>query len=131
MYVLPTHDDQSLLVKGSHTDNLLATQNFFEEHFFSSMKFFSFALLAGPAVSWAFVPTTLHHTRSFSSLNAEVDRRSFSGVAASAAAASVLGPVLPASAALSTQWTQVQIPFTDTLYDIDFDTKDHVSLMAG
>ncbi|GMI04707.1 hypothetical protein TrRE_jg4408 [Triparma retinervis] len=89
------------------------------------MKFFSFALLAGPAVSWAFVPTTLHHTRSFSSLNAEVDRRSFSGVAASAAAASVLGPVLPASAALSTQWTQVQIPFTDTLYDIDFDTKDH------
>jgi hypothetical protein len=87
------------------------------------MKLFSIAIFASSAV--AFVPTALN--RATSSLHAEVDRRSFNGVAASAAAASVLGPVLPASAALSTQWSQVQIPFTDTLYDIDFDTKDHVS----
>jgi len=66
------------------------------------------------------------------------DRRAFltksGATAAAAAVATVAGGLTmvprPASAA-SQMWTPVDIPFDDTLYDIDFDTADHGYLVGS
>jgi len=72
-------------------------------------------------------------TRSSTALRAalggdpELSRRDVvkgSGAAAAMMSAALL-PIDPANAATSTAWTAVSIPFEDTLYDLDFDTKDH------
>ena len=69
----------------------------------------------------------------------EEDRRSFvarSGVAAGAGALSVLGgggvaAPPPAAAAATRQWRQVNVPFEDTVYDVDFDSPDHGYLVGA
>jgi hypothetical protein len=76
----------------------------------------------------AFLPPA-YLSKSSALFTNEIDRRDAVKIGTSAAAGAALTVLAPdqAEAALSTQWTQVQIPFTDTLYDLDFDTKDHVS----
>ena len=53
----------------------------------------------------------------------EIQKKAGSAVAAASVATStgVIGGVQPANAATQ-MWTPVSLPFTDTLYDIDFDT---------
>merc|ERR1712079_510734 len=59
------------------------------------------------------------------------DRRSFVGKSVTTAAALGLGASLPltdpapASAASLKMWKPVQVPFDDTVYDIDFDSPTH------
>jgi len=74
----------------------------------------------------AFLPPA-YLSKSSALFTNEIDRRDAVKIGTSAAAGAALTVLAPdqAEAALSTQWTQVQIPFTDTLYDLDFDTKDH------
>jgi photosystem II stability/assembly factor-like uncharacterized protein len=66
------------------------------------------------------------------------DRRSFvtktTSAAALASAAVVTGglpSVQPAEAVSSKMWTQVDLPFGDTLYDIDFDSEKHGYLVGA
>jgi photosystem II stability/assembly factor-like uncharacterized protein len=66
------------------------------------------------------------------------DRRSFvtktTSAAALASAAVVTGglaSVQPADAVSSKMWTQVDLPFGDTLYDIDFDSEKHGYLVGA
>jgi photosystem II stability/assembly factor-like uncharacterized protein len=73
--------------------------------------------------------------------NIEEDRRTFvTNVAATATTTSVASSmflssttVFPESAiaASSQQWQQIQLPFTDTLYDIDFETENHGYLVGA
>mmetsp|Transcript_9947 Transcript_9947/g.20717 ORF Transcript_9947/g.20717 Transcript_9947/m.20717 type:complete len:414 (-) Transcript_9947:164-1405(-) len=73
-----------------------------------------------------------------SNLNAD-DRRTFvsktgSTVAASALASAtgMLGvPAQPTEAASSKMWRPVKVPFSETLYDIDFDTETHGYLVGA
>jgi photosystem II stability/assembly factor-like uncharacterized protein len=65
------------------------------------------------------------------------DRRAFlkTGVTSTVASAAALATggltaVAPARAAYE-KWKQVPVPFDDTLYDIDFDTKDHGYLVGA
>lgn len=65
----------------------------------------------------------------------DTDRRSFVGQTAAATAAvsvaNIAGNVAPAEAASTKYWKQVQIPFDDTLYDIDFDSATHGYLVGA
>eukprot|EP00980_Cylindrotheca_fusiformis_P030402 scaffold24768_cov215-Cylindrotheca_fusiformis.AAC.3 len=79
----------------------------------------------------AFVPSSRVHHATQLEMSSEPlmdNRRSFVTKAGSVAAAAALATTsgvaapLPASAAASRMWTPVDLPFTDTLYDIDFDT---------
>lgn len=91
------------------------------------------------AYSMAFVPASKLHPTTQLQMASEPsmdDRRSFvtkSGYAAVAALTTATGAFstpLPANAA-SQMWEPIQLPFTDTLYDIDFDTKDHGYLVGS
>lgn len=105
-------------------------------------------LMVNPSI--AFLPANLPFTSSktittessvlFSSTSEE-DRRTFvtkvvaGGPAAAVAAgivtsASVLNPE-PAEAAAQQNWEQIALPFSDTLYDISFDTADHGYLVGA
>merc|ERR1711957_1009606 len=60
------------------------------------------------------------------------DRRSFVGKSVTSAAAIGLGAALPltsnpeeASAKSLNMWKRVEVPFDDTVYDIDFDSPTH------
>lgn len=64
------------------------------------------------------------------------DRRNFIAKTGSAAAAASIASVsaglpAPAEAASSKAWEQVKIDFDDTLYDIDFESKDHGYLVGA
>eukprot|EP00541_Cyclophora_tenuis_P011657 CAMPEP_0116548590 /NCGR_PEP_ID=MMETSP0397-20121206/4418_1 /TAXON_ID=216820 /ORGANISM="Cyclophora tenuis, Strain ECT3854" /LENGTH=404 /DNA_ID=CAMNT_0004073251 /DNA_START=970 /DNA_END=2184 /DNA_ORIENTATION=+ len=64
------------------------------------------------------------------------DRRSKSTAAAASAAVSTLasgivGVPQEAEAAASQMWTPVELPFTDTLYDVDFDSPTHGYLVGA
>mmetsp|Transcript_9172 Transcript_9172/g.19044 ORF Transcript_9172/g.19044 Transcript_9172/m.19044 type:complete len:407 (-) Transcript_9172:206-1426(-) len=67
------------------------------------------------------------------------DRRSFVGKAATSAAAmaaatvtsGVVAPPQEAEAASSKMWTKVELPFEDTLYDIDFESETHGYLVGA
>jgi len=66
------------------------------------------------------------------------DRRAFVTQSASAAAAASLATttggmsfVEPAQAASSGKWSRVDLPFEDTLYDIDFDSEKHGYLVGA
>ncbi|CAJ1893923.1 unnamed protein product [Cylindrotheca closterium] len=93
------------------------------------------ALLVGTSV--AFVPSGQTRSNTQLQMSQMDDRRSFvtkSGTAAAAAAlATATTTVAPqtASAAASKLWTAVDLPFTDTLYDIDFDTENHGYLVGS
>lgn len=100
------------------------------------MKVFFAALLAVAASNHAsaFAPTiqSCATSRTALSMSAEEDRRSFvsktATTAASVAALTTFGAAsapLPAEAAASKMWTQVKVPFDDTVYDIDFDSDTH------
>jgi len=63
----------------------------------------------------------------------DVDRRAFVATAASVASVASFGLITspaPAEAA-SQMWKQVQLPFEDTLYDIDFDSETHGYLVGA
>jgi len=51
----------------------------------------------------------------------DVDRRAFVATAASVASVASFGLSPAPAEAASQMWKQVQLPFEDTLYDIDFD----------
>ena len=108
------------------------------------MKLYSAAILALAAVNnvSAFAPssrgtlsqrTALFSSNNNNNNNSEEDRRSFvtksasttAGVALSTVLTAGTGAPLPASAAASKQWTQIKVPFDDTVYDIDFDSPTH------
>jgi len=80
-----------------------------------------------------------HNTEAFLSEPSADDRRSFVTKAgttvASAAVASATGtlgfPAKPAEAASTKMWKAVKLPFTETLYDIDFDTPTHGYLVGA
>lgn len=65
------------------------------------------------------------------------DRRSFvsksvtAGAAASMASMANLASPAPADAAAYKMWSQVAVPFEDTVYDIDFDSADHGYLVGA
>lgn len=65
------------------------------------------------------------------------DRRDFVTQTAATATAAALGAVLPgatpqpAQAASSKMWKPVELPFGDTLYDIDFDSETHGYLVGA
>jgi len=106
-----------------------------------------FAFLVGSAS--AFAPSTSVHGFTSTKLNLQNedngsnlstdDRRSFvtkSGstvaAAAFASATGTLGvPTQPAEAASSQMWKPVALPFSETLYDIDFDTPTHGYLVGS
>lgn len=89
----------------------------------------------------AFVPSNRISANTQLSMAAEPsmdDRRSFVSKTGSAAAAAALATVTgsvaapqPASAGASQMWKPIQLPFADTLYDIDFDTPDHGYLVGS
>jgi photosystem II stability/assembly factor-like uncharacterized protein len=86
-------------------------------------------------------PTSLSMASSSSSSAtpvAEQDRRSFVTKTASTAAAlsvasvtSAFGHVPAAEAASSKMWTRVNVPFEDTIYDIDFNSETHGYLVGA
>lgn len=98
-----------------------------------------FALFLGSTA--AFVPSSLQQTRAttLKMVSDGEDRRSFvtqtASTAAVAAAALVSGAVTsfpsPAEAASGGKWTKVNLPFEDTLYDIDFDSATHGYLVGA
>lgn len=73
----------------------------------------------------------LHQTTAPDSNNNSEDRRSFVTKTASTAAAAAVtlgttgGLALPAQAASSKMWSKIDLPFEDTVYDIDFDSPTH------
>jgi photosystem II stability/assembly factor-like uncharacterized protein len=92
-------------------------------------------LLSASSVS-AFAPLstpTVSKTLQMSSEDNCEDRRSFvtnnvvNGVAATAALSTLTTTVAPeeAEAAASKMWKKVEVPFEDTVYDIDFDSPTH------
>jgi len=87
-------------------------------------------LCTNSAVAFNVVSTKNVQRRSVSALNAEEDRRAFisksSGTVATAAALAVSAgsTPLPAEAA-SSMWDKIEVPFDDTIYDIDFDSASH------
>jgi len=97
--------------------------------------FSSTVLLLATAATNAFVPSSLRTTSSsctnlMMAENGAEDRRAFVGKTASAAAAVSIASVTgglpaPAEAAASTMWTKAEVPFEDTVYDIDFDSPTH------
>jgi len=79
-------------------------------------------------------PNTMHMSISDSSS----DRRSFITKSTATTTAAIIGSSAaitvgpqPVSAAASTMWKQVKVPFDDTIYDIDFDTRDHGYLVGA
>lgn len=126
----------------------------------ASISFVLGCLLASSSFSDAFVPSTFSSSSTSSStrlFNSNSDntnistndistnnnngdtRRAFVGkssAASIAAATSLLTTVsstyaLPANAAASKQWSKVQVPFEDTIYDIDFDSPTHGYLVGA
>ena len=100
------------------------------------------ALLASS--SQAFVPRAMESSATTSALFASSspdldDRRSFVSKAATSAAAmaaatatsGIVEPPQAAEAASSKMWTKVDVPFDDTIYDIDFETADHGYLVGA
>jgi len=100
--------------------------------------FSSTVLLLATAATNAFVPAALRTpSTSCGTTNlmmaengAAEDRRAFVGKTASAAAAASIASVTggmpaPAEAAATAMWTKAQVPFEDTVYDIDFDSPTH------
>eukprot|EP00567_Pseudictyota_dubia_P016254 CAMPEP_0197440532 /NCGR_PEP_ID=MMETSP1175-20131217/7020_1 /TAXON_ID=1003142 /ORGANISM="Triceratium dubium, Strain CCMP147" /LENGTH=392 /DNA_ID=CAMNT_0042970663 /DNA_START=9 /DNA_END=1184 /DNA_ORIENTATION=+ len=87
------------------------------------------ALLASGAS--AFVPQHARQSSSALKMSAsESDRRSFVAKSGSAAAAASFvaatgGAAAPAEAAAYQMWEKVELPFEDTIYDIDFDSDTH------
>lgn len=89
----------------------------------------------------AFVPSSrVQHVTTQMEMSSEPsmdDRRSFVSKVGSTAAAVALATTtgaaapLPSDAAATSMWTPVDLPFTDTLYDIDFDTEDHGYLVGS
>ena len=66
------------------------------------------------------------------------DRRSFLGQASATAVAAAVATtttatslVAPAQAAATQLWTKVDLPFEDTLYDVDFDSETHGYLVGA
>lgn len=108
----------------------------------------SFAILSvlGASSAWGFAPprhsaTPLAHTTVRMSTDQQSsepsldDRRQFvTKTAATATAAALAGfQTAPqaAQAASTKMWTPVDLPFTDTLYDIDFDSETHGYLVGA
>lgn len=90
----------------------------------------------------AFAPLSMpRHAVTTMSMSDEAgveDRRSFvtksgsvAALAGLTAATGTIAAPLPANAAATKLWKQVEIPFTDTLYDIDFDSPDHGYLVGS
>jgi len=87
------------------------------------------------------ISTTQHCQSSLCmSTSSEDDRRAFvskaggtaaAGIASAAATVGSVSTPLPANAESSRLWEAVQLPFEETLYDIDFDTKDHGYLVGS
>jgi len=100
----------------------------------------SIVLAAVVGYSAAFVPSSrVLTTTSLNMVNdaSMEDRRSFvtkTGTAAAAAALATtvgtFGTPQPANA-VSQMWKPIQLPFSDTLYDIDFDTPEHGYLVGS
>eukprot|EP00522_Entomoneis_paludosa_P008223 CAMPEP_0172454942 /NCGR_PEP_ID=MMETSP1065-20121228/11776_1 /TAXON_ID=265537 /ORGANISM="Amphiprora paludosa, Strain CCMP125" /LENGTH=406 /DNA_ID=CAMNT_0013207359 /DNA_START=175 /DNA_END=1395 /DNA_ORIENTATION=- len=102
-----------------------------------------FAVMA--TASSAFAPrlavetTAVSSSSLFASSPDMDDRRSFVGKAATSAAAmaaatvtsGVVAPPQEAEAASSKMWTKVELPFEDTLYDIDFESETHGYLVGA
>ena len=94
------------------------------------MKTTIVALLCICSTSSAFSIVSRQSRAQRMSLFAE-DRRSFIAQSGSAAAAAVLATSgslatpMPAEAASSMMWDKIQVPFEDTIYDIDFDSATH------
>jgi len=102
----------------------------------------SIVLAAVVSYSTAFAPSTRVAPTTQLSVASEPssmeDRRSFVTKTGSAAAAAAVatttgafGAPAPASAASSKMWKPIQLPFADTLYDIDFDTPEHGYLVGS
>lgn len=97
--------------------------------------------------SVAFVPSGLQQIRSITSLTATPtttlenqgeDRRTFvtktittTAIASAAAVTGITASSSPVEAANAKQWTKVDLPFEDTLYDIDFDSATHGYLVGA
>jgi len=91
--------------------------------------------------STSFKPKNVLLSMSISSdSSSSSDRRSFitkstatttAAIIGSTTAATLGGSPQPASAAASQMWKQVKVPFDDTIYDIDFDTRDHGYLVGA
>jgi len=82
----------------------------------------------------AFVPSSSSKCRQSSSLvQMANNRRTFVTESASTAAvvATASSFPLPASAASTKMWTPIEVPFADTLYDIDFDSPTHGYLVGA
>jgi photosystem II stability/assembly factor-like uncharacterized protein len=97
-------------------------------------------VLLSASASVAFAPssmkTTVQTALSMSSVDQE-DRRSFvtksvsTGAAVSIASMGSLVAPQAAEAAASKMWAKVDVPFEDTIYDIDFDSPDHGYLVGA
>lgn len=109
-----------------------------------SIQMFRFAivslLISGAAAFAPSIvrPTVVHRSAPISATTTTNgsngdDRRSFvtkSSVAAAAAASAALVPP-SAQAASGGKWTKVDLPFEDTLYDIDFESESHGYLVGA
>ena len=91
--------------------------------------------------SAAFAPSTMSSSSSKTVLQATPkdldDRRTFLTKSATTAATSMavtaggFTSAVPSAQAASQMWTKVDLPFEDTLYDIDFDTDKHGYLVGA
>jgi len=107
------------------------------------MKVFKSAalMLLSASATMAFAPASLKTTSRVSLSMADDkncdDRRSFvsksvtAGAAASLATMANIASPAPAEAAAYNLWTKVEVPFEDTVYDIDFDSADHGYLVGA
>jgi len=107
------------------------------------MKVFQSAalLLLSASAAMAFAPAALKTTAgvalSMASDDSCDDRRSFvsksvtAGAAASLASVASIASPAPAEAAAYKMWSNVAVPFEDTVYDIDFDSADHGYLVGA
>lgn len=82
--------------------------------------------------------TSLRLSNNNNENSSEEGRRSFVTKTASTAAAASLAfttgtglPIVEPAQAASKQWTQIPLPFQDTLYDVDFDTDQHGYLVGS
>jgi photosystem II stability/assembly factor-like uncharacterized protein len=97
--------------------------------------------LLSASATMAFAPASMKTTSrvGLSMINEDNvdDRRSFvsksvaTGAAASIASMANLASPAPADAAAYKMWSKVDVPFEDTVYDIDFDSPDHGYLVGA
>lgn len=110
-------------------------------------KFGTFIILTFLAfgIGFAFTPQNVHFRSTFTTLKESMiseipseDRRTFmtktiptAVIASNALLAGATIGSAPADAAGNKQWTKVDLPFDDTLYDIDFDSDTHGYLVGA